>query len=87
VRQFHVAGGVRWKRCPPNHSAIATFGAKLPVLSHVAEWRTVGGRCVAGICHLPLDRCIPTGSQILSLAEFHVEGVPLVFDRYRRLLA
>lgn len=61
-RQFHAAGAGRWSRSPPNHSASATFGAKLPVLaleSAQADWRTVGGRCVAGICHPPKTAAYP----------------------------
>jgi hypothetical protein len=58
-RRFHAAGAGRWSRSPPNHPAIATFGANLPVLAHKAEWRTVGGRCVAGICHPPTTAAYP----------------------------
>jgi hypothetical protein len=53
-RQFHAAGAGRWSRSPPNHPTNATVGAKLPVLAHEADWRTAGGRCVAGICHHPI---------------------------------
>jgi hypothetical protein len=36
-----------------------TFGANLPALAHEAEWRTVGGRRVAGICHPPITAAYP----------------------------
>lgn len=78
-RQFRAAGADRWLRSPSTRAAIATFGARLPVLAQRAARRTVGGRCVAW--HLPptQNRCIPTNSRTPSLAESHVEGAPLVW--------
>lgn len=49
VRRFHVAGAKQWSRSatePHCERYLRSQPAE-------AEWQTVGGRCVVGICHQP----------------------------------